>query len=215
MVGANTAVAITRRVHKTNIVANCNNKKLKIKTHKRILFKESIDSSKGCVSFKKVTCLLLLLNYLLTHLLLTMQIEPIKLVVKTSTLPGAGKGLFTKEFIAKDTCFLEYKGNITAWKEVSGDDHNAYIFFVNRNHVIDASKHLEELARYINDARGIKKVTGINNNTYYAVVKKRVFVYATKDIPAGSELFVGYGKDYWDTIRANIKKDLLKAKPAK
>ncbi len=157
----------------------------------------------------------MLLNHLLTYLLLIMQIEPIKLVVKASTLPGAGKGLFTKEFIAKDTCFLEYKGSITTWKEVSGDDHNAYIFFVNRNHVIDASKHMEELARYINDARGIKKVTGINNNTYYAVIKKRVFVYATKDIPAGSELFVGYGKDYWDTIRANIKKDLLKAKPAK
>ena len=144
-----------------------------------------------------------------------MEIVTIKLVVKKSTMPGAGKGLFTKELIKKDTCFLEYKGTIKTWQEVKHDDaDNAYIFFVNRNHVVDACQHLDELARYMNDARGIKKITGINNNAYYVVIKKKVFVFASKTIPAGSEIFVGYGKDYWDTIRENIKKDNLKKKAA-
>jgi len=135
-----------------------------------------------------------------------MEIISKKLVVKKSTMPGAGRGLFTKELIEKDTCFLEYKGTITTWKDVNHNEgNNAYVFFVNRNHVVDACNHPLELARFINDARGIKKITGINNNAYYVVIKKRIFVFASKNIEKGSEIFVGYGKDYWDTIRTNIK----------
>lgn len=141
-----------------------------------------------------------------------MEIVPIKLVVKKSIMPGAGKGLFTKELIAKDTCFLEYKGTISTWKDVNHNDgNNAYVFFVNKNHVVDACDHPLELARYMNDARGIKKVTGIKNNAYYVVIKKRIFVFATRNIEAGAEIFVGYGKDYWDTIRANIKDNVKEA----
>ena len=64
------------------------------------------------------------------------------LVIKKSTLPGAGKGLFTKKLIPKGTRIVEYKGKITTWKEVDHlDGLNAYIFYINRNHVIDGSKH--------------------------------------------------------------------------
>lgn len=126
-----------------------------------------------------------------------------KLVVKKSTLPGAGKGLFTTEFIAKESCIIEYKGTITTWKDANHDDgNNAYIFYVNRNHVIDACNHPLELARYVNDAKGLQQTKGLRNNARYVVEKKRIFIYALKDIPAGSEIFVGYGKEYWDTIRA-------------
>lgn len=61
------------------------------------------------------------------------------LYVKKSTLPNAGKGLFTKVFIPKGTRIVEYKGKITTWKEVEDEDgKNAYIFYVKRYHVIDA-----------------------------------------------------------------------------
>ncbi|PZR24775.1 MAG: SET domain-containing protein-lysine N-methyltransferase, partial [Azospira oryzae] len=40
------------------------------------------------------------------------------LYVKKSTLPGAGKGLFTKVFIPKGTRIIEYKGEVLTWKEV-------------------------------------------------------------------------------------------------
>lgn len=131
-----------------------------------------------------------------------------KLLVKESTLPGAGRGLFTTEFIAKDTCIIEYKGTISTWKNVNHDDgNNAYVFFVNNNHVVDACNHLNELGRYANDAKGLQKTKGLTNNARYLVDKKRIFIYAVKNIPAGAEIFVGYGKDYWDTIKAHKKQD--------
>ncbi|HVG17393.1 MAG TPA: SET domain-containing protein-lysine N-methyltransferase, partial [Chitinophagaceae bacterium] len=59
-----------------------------------------------------------------------------QLVVKRSTIPGSGKGLFTKKLIPKGTRIIEYKGRITTWKEVKNDHTNAYIYTVNNNHVI-------------------------------------------------------------------------------
>lgn len=129
------------------------------------------------------------------------------LEIKESGIPGAGKGLFTNVFIAKGTRITEYKGRITTWKEVQNDDSNFYIFFVTQKHVIDASKHKKALARYINDAKGLTRVKGVTNNTEFIKDKYRVFVEATKDIKAGSELCVGYGKEYWDVIRQNIRAD--------
>ena len=126
--------------------------------------------------------------------------------LKESTLPGAGKGLFTLDFIPKGTCIIEYKGTITTWKNVNHlDGKNAYVFYVNRNHVVDANDHHLELARYINDAKGLKKIKGITNNAYYVVKKKQIFVYALKNIAADSEIFVAYGKEYWATIKEYFK----------
>ena len=108
-----------------------------------------------------------------------MEIKELKLVVKESTLAGAGKGLFTEEFIAKETCIIEYKGTISTWKNVNHDDgNNAYVFFVNNNHVVDACNHLHELGRYANDAKGLKQTKGLTNNARYVVDKKRIFIYA-------------------------------------
>lgn len=138
-----------------------------------------------------------------------------KLVVKESTLQGAGKGLFTEELVAKDTCIIEYKGTISTWKNVKHDDgNNAYVFYVNSKHVVDACDHPNELGRYANDARGIKKTKGLINNARYVVTKKRIFIYALKNIPAGAEIFVAYGKDYWDTIKAHKKIDAKNSKAA-
>ena len=39
------------------------------------------------------------------------------LLVKTSTLPNAGKGLFTTKALKKDSKILEYRGEIIDWKE--------------------------------------------------------------------------------------------------
>ncbi len=119
------------------------------------------------------------------------------LVIKNSTIPGAGKGLYTKKMIPKGTRIVEYKGKITKWKDV---DHqgglNAYIYYVNRNHVIDASSN-KNLARYVNDAKGSKRIHTLANNCKYVQNDKlRVFIESKKDIPAHSEILVGYGKKY-------------------
>jgi SET domain-containing protein len=126
------------------------------------------------------------------------------LVVKRSRLKGAGKGLFTTKDIPRGTKIVEYKGKITKWKEV--DDRNGlngYIYYVNRDHVIDASDTKDALARYANDAKGLQRVDGITNNCTYIIEGVKVYIKAMRNIAAGSELFVGYGKEYWDIIKEN------------
>ncbi|MCS6973976.1 MAG: SET domain-containing protein-lysine N-methyltransferase [Cyclobacteriaceae bacterium] len=128
------------------------------------------------------------------------------LYVKKSTIPNAGKGLFTKVFIPKGTRIVEYKGKITTWKEVEDEDgKNVYIFYVKRYHVIDAWKTPQHLARYANDARGLTRVKGVTNNCEYVTEGLRAYIESTKDIPAGSEILVDYGPDYWKVIRENLR----------
>lgn len=126
------------------------------------------------------------------------------LVVKKSTIPGAGKGLFTKVALAKGTRIIEYKGKISTWKEANHKEGmNAYIYYINRNHVIDSSSN-KNLARYANDAKGSEKVQTLTNNCKYVQdAKFRVFIEATKNIPAQAEILVPYGKEYWDILMSN------------
>lgn len=146
-----------------------------------------------------------------------------QLRVKTSTIPGAGKGLFTQKPIAKGTRIIEYKGKASTWKDVNHDEgNNGYIYYVSRNFVLDAQHDKTILARYANDARGIGRVKGIVNNCEYVTEGTRVFIEAAKDIPAGGEILVSYGPEYWQVIKHNLKVDadaekerLKKAKKAK
>lgn len=129
------------------------------------------------------------------------------LFVKKSTIPNSGKGLFTKVLITKGTSIIEYKGKIVTWKavEAMADYRNGYVFFFNSKYCIDAWKTKKSMAGYVNDARGITRVEGAKNNTEYVTVKKRCYIEAVKDIPKGSELFVGYGAEYWQAIRYNVR----------
>ncbi|MDR3713383.1 MAG: SET domain-containing protein [Puia sp.] len=126
------------------------------------------------------------------------------LIIKKSTIPGAGNGLFAGTFIPKGSRIVEYKGKICTWKEVDHDEgRNGYIYYVKRYHVIDARYHENEMARYANDAQGLTRVKGIRNNCEYNIEGLRVFIDAKKDIPAGAEILVDYGREYWSVIRYN------------
>ena len=128
-----------------------------------------------------------------------------QLEIKDSNIPNAGLGLFTKEFIAKGSKIVQYKGKRRTWKDVKNEDGNFYIFYVTRSHIIDANNYKKSFARYINDASGLKRVKGNTNNTEFVREGDKVYVIAIKDIAAGGELFVGYGKEYWEVIRQNFK----------
>src|SRR6187402_1924179 len=110
-----------------------------------------------------------------------------KLEVKESTIPGAGKGLFTKIFIPKGTRIVEYKGKLTTWKEVENDYKNGYIYSINAKDVIDAKTFKKALGRYANDANGLGRKKGLSNNSEYVAERLKVFIEAVKDIPTGSE----------------------------
>jgi SET domain-containing protein len=129
-----------------------------------------------------------------------------QLRVRKSGLPGAGKGLFTTRFIPKNTRIVEYKGRITKWRDAAHED-NGNIYFVNRNYVIDARPYKKALARYANDAKGLTRINGMRNNAEYIEDGLKVYIKSTKDIPAGSEIFVEYGKEYWKVIRYNLRLD--------
>lgn len=129
-----------------------------------------------------------------------------QLVIKRSTIPNAGKGLFTKKFIPKGTRIVEYKGRISSWKDVKDEDgKNGYIFYVTRNHVINALPVKSALARYANDARGLVRIKGLKNNCDYVTEGKKAFIESKRDIPAGAEILVDYGADYWKVIRENMR----------
>jgi SET domain-containing protein len=146
------------------------------------------------------------------------------LVVKKSTIPKAGKGLFVTRDVKKDERIVEYLGEIITWEECdvrAEKDEGGYVFYINRKKCIDAFHTPEALARYANDANGLVKIEGVRNNCVYEIYKNRGWIKATKNIKAGSEIFVSYGAQYWKDIRYNIKleedrkKEKAKAKAAK
>ncbi|MBZ4189574.1 SET domain-containing protein [Niabella beijingensis] len=130
-----------------------------------------------------------------------------RLFVKISTLPNAGKGLFTKVAIAKNEIVTEYTGHVVPWKDVADDADNGYIFHIDDETVIDARNDLSSFGRYANDAAGLERVKGIRNNTEYVEEGARVFLKAKTDIPAGGEILVSYGPQYWKQVKENIRID--------
>ncbi len=107
-------------------------------------------------------------------------------------------GLFTTTEIPKDALIIEYLGTVTSWKEIKHEHDNNYLCYVNANHVINGAPHPESLGRYANDAAGPTRVEGIRNNSFFEVDGNRVFIKATRKIKAGSEIFVSYGRGYWN-----------------
>ncbi|MEI6020968.1 MAG: SET domain-containing protein [Bacteroidota bacterium] len=137
------------------------------------------------------------------------------LIVKTSLLPNAGKGLFTDKAIKKDSKIIEYKGEIIDWKEYTKrvkEDKDGYLFFISNKRCIDAFSTPRFKARFANDAEGLSRVKGFKNNAVYDIFGDQCFIVATRDIKAGEEIFVSYTKEYWDCIRYNIKHKLYKNK---
>jgi SET domain-containing protein len=130
------------------------------------------------------------------------------LVVKKSTIPGAGKGLFITRDVKKGERIVEYLGEIITEAELdrrAEKDIYGYAFYISKKKCIDAYYVPDAIARFANDAKGITRVPGLNNNCSYEVWKNRGWIKAEKNIKAGSELLVSYGAEYWKDIKYNIK----------
>ncbi|MBS1735559.1 MAG: SET domain-containing protein [Bacteroidetes bacterium] len=129
-----------------------------------------------------------------------------QLFIKRSTIPASGKGLFTKKKIEKGQRIVEYKGKVTTWKKVNESDiFNGYVYYINRNHVIDAQKNIKTFGRYANDANGLSKIKDVRNNSTYVNDGDKIYIEATRNIDAGGEILVSYSKGYWDVVRENIR----------
>lgn len=130
------------------------------------------------------------------------------LEIKKSQLPNAGKGLFTKKEIKKGKKVTEYKGEKITWKEAklrALKNKDGYVFFISNKLCIDAYRSVKCYGRYANDAKGLSRVKGLKNNAVYDIEKDKVYIVTTKKIPAGAEVFVDYGADYWEAVCYNLK----------
>lgn len=135
-----------------------------------------------------------------------------KLLVKRSQIPKGGKGLFTLSEIPKGEKIVEYKGRLERWRDVKDEDgYNAYIFKINNRWAINALPYKTALGRFANDARGIGRVPGLRNNAEYDTEGKHCFIFSTRKIKAGEEIFVDYGRGFWRLID-KIEKIKKKAK---
>ncbi|MFM7217444.1 MAG: SET domain-containing protein [Bacteroidota bacterium] len=130
--------------------------------------------------------------------------------VRTSKIPGSGKGLFTTVDIPKGAFVTEYRGRLCKWSKVKDQDgYNGYIFKLNNTWAIDALGTLTAKGRYANDARGLNRLAGCRNNSEYVTRGKRCFIATTRRIRKGEELFVDYGQAYWRLIKKLLGKGLI------
>lgn len=113
--------------------------------------------------------------------------------------------MFTDTEIQKGEIVCEYEGEKVTWKECLRRNENqegkgGYYFHITDRNCIDAQHTLWALGRYANDAGGTSKVVGLKNNAKYEVIKNKPYIVAIKKINANEEIFVSYGKAYWDAM---------------
>lgn len=128
------------------------------------------------------------------------------LEIKESQIPGAGNGLYTKVKIKKDTIICRFEGDIVSNDELELRPNSyGWIVTIDDNTSIDCSSKFSE-AKYANDAEGLQMINGLYNNCeicYDYDDEQIIYIVAMTDIEKDSELFISYGKDYWDAIKYN------------
>jgi SET domain-containing protein len=117
------------------------------------------------------------------------------LFVADSAIEKAGQGLFTDEFIEKDSVICEYTGTQLSLLQTMRLQDKTYLmggFGLNCH--IDAKDHLDVKARYINDARDEK----LQNAEFVKMkIQRKALVVSLRDIAAGEEIYCSYGSVYW------------------
>ncbi|MEM7791885.1 MAG: SET domain-containing protein-lysine N-methyltransferase [Verrucomicrobiota bacterium] len=114
--------------------------------------------------------------------------------IRTSTIKGAGRGLFTKVRIRQEDTIGFYTGEIIDEKEFYNPDRpwSAYVLWVCRTHIIVGDGPKANYTRYINHS---------DKPNAFLIVSSRwktARFEALRNIAPGEEIFFNYGDDYWD-----------------
>jgi SET domain-containing protein len=107
------------------------------------------------------------------------------LAVKRSS---AGRGLFAVEPIPSDACVIEYVG-VSLTPAEALQSRSRYLFAVNSRKTIDGKPRINR-AGYINHACA--------PNCTSEIYRGRVLIRALRDIGAGEELTIDYGRAYFE-----------------
>ncbi|MDF3819195.1 SET domain-containing protein-lysine N-methyltransferase [Leptospira sp. 96542] len=117
-------------------------------------------------------------------------------IVKPSSIPGIGMGLFTKQTLYKGDTVGFYAGKIITDDEAESPKYidSKYLLWICKDWWIYGEGKLSNYTRYINhsDKPNAELVTSVRWKT----ARFRVL----KTIPEGGEIFFDYGKDYWDNV---------------
>jgi len=122
-----------------------------------------------------------------------------RLMVKKSTIPRAGKGLFAARDIPKGTKLGYYAGVYMDEKRYNQLKNQNYVWYIKNNLYVDAYPCKKALLRYINSfisrKQRIKMKKKYNTEPYSYGGK--LWYRTIRDVKAGDELFIDYGPDYW------------------
>ena len=118
--------------------------------------------------------------------------------VKPSQIQNAGFGLYATKRLAKNARIAPYTGELRTRTDVTqehGTDTGQYVLCRSDAECFDASKTNSSLARFANDARGSR----FKNNAKFTpgAPTRTPLLRSTRAIPAGREIFVSYGREYW------------------
>ena len=115
--------------------------------------------------------------------------------IKSSTIKGAGMGLFSKVHIGLEETIGYYTGDIIDEDEFNSGrwSENKYILWVCKTHIIVGEGPRSNYTRYINHSKE-------NANAFLMVSTrwKTARFEAIADIKPGDEIFFDYGDYYWE-----------------
>jgi SET domain-containing protein len=114
--------------------------------------------------------------------------------IRTSTIEGAGMGLFARHAIGEEDTIGYYTGEVITEKEFHDPARpfSAYVMWVTRDHILVGEGPKANYTRYINHD---------DEPNAFLVVSSRwktARFQALRDIKPGEEIFFDYGEDYWE-----------------
>lgn len=125
-----------------------------------------------------------------------------KVEVRLSKIEGVGLGLFAKTKIKKGKLISEFTGDLIDNKQLEillSKRKMLYLIDWGENYTLDVEKS-DCFAKYANDAEGLKKIKGLKNNSKISWNNNKLFLEATKNIEQDEEVYISYGKEYWDNL---------------
>mgnify|MGYP000037475666 CR=1 FL=1 len=115
--------------------------------------------------------------------------------VRSSSIPQAGRGLFSRVHIEIEDTIGYYTGEILDNEAFNDSKRTAsdYVLYVCNNHIIIGEGPRANYTRYINHSHTMPNVFLITSTRW-----KTARFEAIQPIAPGDELFFNYGKEYWD-----------------
>jgi len=116
--------------------------------------------------------------------------------IRTSTIEGAGLGLFSRVRIEPEDTIGYYTGEVIDDQEFYNPERpfSAYVLWVCRSHIIVGEGPKANYTRFINHS---------DEPNAFLVVSSRwktARFEALRVIEPGEEIFFDYGEDYWENL---------------